>query len=514
MALTGALQADFSDFVGEAQKASAALAVMEAEGKKTGTTLAKTGAVVDGFGNTAGTAFQGMAKDLRSVDQSMAAFGVSITPVINVMSELGTVIGRTASSLSLLEKASVVLAVAVGAWQTGRWIAEMTGLDSAMSDLGATIQGKTTPAFEAWKNNIDLGRRAIGAGFQGDIMDTAGAAAYLGKIAADNAETFNTSAHRIAAWEAEIEKAAASGALDQIVADLESQNSSLQQLHKHYGISTEALQYLQRELAKNAAATREQAQADQQAANEARRHAEERQKLQDSLFGFDLIAKAQEYLDALGDISQLTLMSTEKQAEMNKVVGAGIEALRQMGGVGTDAMNKVYIATLPLPPITAGLTEEWNSVGESVNANADAIIADLKRMEDETKAYEAETQRIVDEWNKVKPPVDATTGAVQQQTAAVGQLTVQMQNFGRVNQSVWEDMAAGLELMEAYSKAGVAMGTQTALGGYNFGQITAPGITPTSATAARSLTVTVNNAQAQDIAERLTTEMRRSGVRF
>ena len=55
MPLTGALQADFSDFVTEAQKASAALGVMDAEGKKAGATLAKTGQVADGFGaNTTG----------------------------------------------------------------------------------------------------------------------------------------------------------------------------------------------------------------------------------------------------------------------------------------------------------------------------------------------------------------------------------------------------------------------------------------------------------------------------
>ena len=85
---------------------------------------------------------------------------------------------------------------------------------------------------------------------------------------------------------------------------------------------------------------------------------------------------------------------------------------------------------------------------------ADHIVADVKRMKDETASYEAETLRQMEaSWQKVPPPVAETTKEVQR-------LTVAMQDFGRVNQSAWESMQAGAELMKGYQNAGIFVGMQ------------------------------------------------------
>src|SRR4029453_5759497 len=280
MALSGTFEANFDSFIKATTDSAAGLEAMEKAGKQTETTVnasfAKMTATAQStttatakMGSASSNTFSTMAKELRTVDQSMAAFGVSINPVIHVLGEMGTVVGRTAASLSLLEKASVVLAVAMGAWQVGRWIAGIAGLDEKFADLAATIQGKTTPSFEAWRNNLEVGRRAIAAGFTGDIKDLAGATAYLTKVAADNAEALNTSAVRVQGWNKEIDTAAKSGNLKIIVSDLETQNSTHEPPPPHHQNPIHALNYLQRGLKDAAEATREEARANEEAAKTA-----------------------------------------------------------------------------------------------------------------------------------------------------------------------------------------------------------------------------------------------------
>lgn len=524
MALSGTLDANFDRFVAEANKAAGALKTIDAQGTTTASSVTKsfdsmtagaaTATTATAKMGTAGTnTFTTMAKELRVVDQSMAAFGVSISPVINVISEMGTVVGRTAASLSLLEKASVVLATAMAAWQFGRWIDETLGLGAAVDEVVAAINGGLSPASEAFVNRIETVRRAVLAGGT-DVKTYAEAVAYLQKKTQEHTESLNTSEHRVATWNSEIQKVAAAGTLAQITADLASQNSTLEQLHKHYGISVAALQYLQRELANTAAATKEQAAADKKAADEARAHAEARQQLQDQMFGVDLIAKAQQYLAALGPIENLTRMSDTAQAALNTTLGQAIEAYTRMGSVAPQALRDVYIATIQLPPVVEGLGAEWANVGEKVKITADAIIADSKRMTDAAREYEAETQRMVDEAQQIKPPIQAAKEETQQ-------LTVAMNQAAGAALSVHQQLQAGMAIMEAYREAGVATGMQMATGGYQFSRIKAAGVMPTSSGAfgqamrgETTLNVNVNNADAQGIASKLVTEMRHNGVRF
>lgn len=470
MALSGTFAADFSAFVKESEKATVALKDMEAQGVKVersvntsftnmtaGATKVSTATTTMGTQST--NAFTSMARELRVADQSMSAFGVNMNPVVHVMDELGQASGKSVGELGKLGTASAVAAAAFAGWNLGRWIADITGADAAIANLTSRLLGWGDVAAQT-------------AGAKQDVLNLATQRA--GRVVTDYSEALQINAD----W-----------------------------LKKHREAAETANKAV-------AAATKEKAAADEKAAAAAQAHSDAMQRLQDSLFGYDLIAKAQDYLEALVSIENVTQMSTAAQAQMHATLGEAIDAYARLGVVAPQAMRDIYTATLPLPKITEGLGAEWANVGEKVTVSADSIIADLKRMEDETKAYEAETRRMVDEWNQVKPPVDQATQAIDQQTAAVGRLSVQMVDLGRVNQSVWESLVAGHQLMEAYREAGVATGMQIATGGYTFQQQRAGGVIPTSGAVGNTLNVNVNNADAQGIASKLVTEMRHQGVRF
>jgi uncharacterized protein YoxC len=545
MPLSAALDADFSDLEAECRKADVALGSMQGEAAKTEAAIAdmatsaessagRTGAAVEGMGSKAGKSsggFRDLTDGLKVADKSLGAFGVNISKEINVLGELGEVSGKTAADLGKIGTAGAVAAAAMAGWNLGRMIAEITGADAAFANWGSRLMGWGDVAAETAGAKMDLLNRASkNAGRT--ITDVAEAVRINTDAVKANAESFNTSANRVNAWEAEIQKAANSGDLAQIVEDLNSQNSTLEQLTAHYKISGEALAYLQRQMRATAEATREKEAADKKAAAEAQAHADAIQRLQDAMFGADSIAKANQYLAALGGIGNLTRMAKDEQIAMNKTLGEAIEAYTRTGAIAPAAIREIYTATLPLPPIVAGLGTEWDRVGERVTANADTIIGDLKRMDAETKAYEAETRRLVDEWNKVKPPVDAATGAVHETTGAARELSVALRDVGDGARNAWEAIAAGNAQMEAYRKSGIATGSQIALGGYNFALQQEAGTMPTYGQTTRNdtstpwgtgagsvnsnstLNVNVNSSDARTIADRLVEEMRYRGVRF
>jgi hypothetical protein len=543
MALSGSFQADFSAFVKEAEKAAAALGTIETQGKTTEATInhsftsltagATTAtASTATLGTTSTNTFSTMANGLRTVDKTMSAFGVNVNPVINVLSELGSVAGRTAASLSLIEKASIVLAVAMATWQVGKWIYDVAGLDKSFADLAATMQGKAMPSFLAWEKRLEIGRGAILKGYQGDIMDTAGAMNFLSRQVDENAEKLNTGADRVQKWNKELN--GAKGGLDALIAEVEAGNSTTEEMAKHFEVSARAIEYLKKGLTDATAATKEHAAADEKAATEAQAHADARQRLQDSMFGTDLIAKAHDYLAALGPIENLTRLSTAAQTALNTTLGQAIDAYTRMGQTAPQAIRDIYTATLPLPPIVAGLGAEWAGVGEKVHVTADAIIADLKRMTDETRAYEAETQRQVDAWNQSQAAVTDVGEATARTTQQVYQLADAGDRAAASLIRVAEQHRQAKQLDDAFRAAGLFVQDIGAASTYwrearlaeqragwmgnlpdaltGAGQVwgTGQGATSTSNT----LTVNVNNADAQGIATKLVSEMKHQGYRL
>jgi cell division septum initiation protein DivIVA len=498
MALTGALQADFDPFVKEAQKASAALAVMEGEAKKTGDTLAKTGATMDGFGSTAGksgTSLSQVTTGLRSVDGSLNALGMSIAKPIAMIEELGVVSKASFASLGLLGTAGAVLATGLAAFEAGKWVAQWSGLND-MIDITVKWLDLTGEAAEkaAYKQEI-LAKANLTSDHV--ITDLTEAMDHNYNQVKKHTAEVQTAIHRQAEWEREIRKHRAE--LPAMLAALENHTATIEQLHKQYGIGTEALTFY-------VAKTKDQTAAHDEAAKKAEAAAAAQQKLKDSLFGGDSITKANEMIAALGGVGNLSRMTTEEQTKLNAAVGEAVETYKRWGQTAPTTLNEIYAATVRLPPVVDGLGAEWANVGTKFTISAEPILAGIAKMKAETEAYEAETQSMAQAWQQVPPPV-------KESTASVERLSVAMSSAVHQTDSLFEKLQAGKALFESYQAAGVATGSQIGLDPYNF-RNQQKTLLPTMSSTGNTLNVNVNSTEAGDIAGKLVDEMRRNGVRF
>ena len=504
MPLTGALQADYSQFVDESKRATAALEQMDAEAKKTGATLAKTGQVADGFGKNT-TGIQDLSKGLRLVDQSANAFGVSLAKPIGLIDELGQLSGKTAADLGTLGTAAAAVGVAMAGWQLGRWIGELTGLDGVIQSAAEQMFGWSDDAEVAANRAEVLAKASATAGRT--ITDMTEAIKINHDAVKAGTAAVDTATHRQALWEREIRKHR--DVLPEMVAALENHTATVKQLEKQYGMTAEAITFY-------VAKTKAQTAAQDEATRKTEAAAAAQEKLRASMFGTDTITKAQEYMGALGNVSNLTRMTQEEQTKLNTVLGEAIAAYARTGEVAPQAMRDLYNATVTIGPVITGLGSEWENVGTKVKITADSVIADTNRMAESAKAYEAETRRMVDEAQQIAPPIDTAKQKVEATTGAVQQLSVAMADFGRVNRTAWESMQAGAELMKSYRDAGIFVGLQGgAMTGYQAQQRNRMASeTTTGAAWGNTLNVNVNSTEAGDIAGKMVDEMRRQGVRF
>jgi hypothetical protein len=498
MPLSGAIQADFGALVDEAQKASAALGVMDAEAKKTGQTLAKTGAAVDGF--KAPASLSQLTAGLRTVDASANAMGVSMAKPIAAIEELGKVSGMTYAQLGLLGTAGVAVGVAITGWELGKWFSDMTGGLETAKNLQDWLYG-SADAADAAANKAAILQLAFDR--TGVVFTDVNLAVEANiRWVKEHQQEIKKAADRQAHWEGILRQFG--GALPRMEEALANHTATVKQLAVEYGIDADALTYyIAKKKEETAVLAKSTAETEAAAAAQ--------QKLRDQMFGGDSITKANEMALALGGVGSVSRMTTEEQAKLNTAVGEAIETYKRWGQTAPAALNEIYLATLQLPPVVTGLGSEWANVGTKVTQTADHIVADVKRMKDETASYEAETLRQMEaSWQKVPPPVAETTKEVQR-------LTVAMQDFGRVNRSAWESMQAGAELMKGYQDAGIFVGMQGgALTGYQAQQRTRMATeAPTGGAAwGNTLNVNVNSTEAGDISKKLVDEMRRNGVRF
>jgi hypothetical protein len=547
MPIKGTIEADYSKFEAECKKAETGLAKIETQGKateqsltsmensvasgKVGDAIAKTVSSVDKVGASAkasASSFGQMSEGLKVADRTLNQFGVNLGPTIGSLDEFAKVSGKTSAQLGTLGTAASVAGAALAGWNIGRWIAEMTGSDKIIGDATASILG-WRDAGQAAANNAAVLRRAFEVTGK-TFTDVHAASEALRQSSRDQAAQLTTTSTLVMGWNTELQNA--KGGLAALRGEIDAGNLTTQQLTARFKVSAEAIEYLKKQMGLAADETRKMAAADEKAAAEAQRHADAVTSLQASMFGTDKIAKAQEYLAALGGVGNLTRMSTEAQTSMNTELGKAIDAYTRMGQVAPQAIRDVYTATLPLPPIVAGLGAEWASVGEKVTVTTDSIVGDLKRQADAAKKvtadFEAETQRQVDAWNRgeratdnAKKKIDETTGSVQQLTVQMRQLTVQMTEY--------ESAIAGAQLLRAYADAGVATSGNIGLGGYEFKQLQKTGVPggwggvswadrtpmPTGAWGNQNtLTVNVNNATADDLANKLVGEMKHQGYRL
>ena len=543
MAITGTIQADYSKFVEECKKAATGLDAIEKQAGETGTALAdmetkvatgkldaaisKTVASVDKAGASAKASasnFGVMADGLRTADRTLAQFGVNLGPTIGSLDEFAKVSGKTAGDLGKLGTAASVAGAALAGWNIGRWIAEMTGSDKIIGDATAKLLG-WNDASQVGANNAAVLQRAFQ--LTGQVFtDVHAASEAIRKSLQSNAAQFTTSETLIKGWSKELSNA--KGGVAALKTEIDAGNLTTDEMTKRFGVSARAIEYLTGEMRKGKDAAKEHQAALDEAAKKAQQEADAITKLRESMFGTDTIGKAQQYVAALGSVENLTRMSKDATVAMHTELGKAIEAYTRMGQVAPQTLRDIYTATLPLPPIVEGLGSEWANVGEKVTVSADSIIADMKRLQQETKDYEAETQRMAEAFSESQKAVDKGGQSMDRTAQSARGLVVEMNAVAQAGihvRDAWEEIAAGNYLMEQYAKTGVAMGQQIATGGYTFQQLKDVGVKPTYGLAQpldtttpwgnqNTLNVNVNSTDAQDIAGKLVTEMKRSGYRL
>lgn len=289
------------------------------------------------------------------------------------------------------------------------------------------------------------------------------------------------------------------------------------------------------ELKKGEQATKDKKKADTDAAAEVKKHAQEIENLRDKLSSDGATKAAQLYVEALAGVKDVGKLTATAQKEIADEVWKGLEAYKALGQTAPAAMRELYAAVMAVNDIkiTTGIDNLSSALG--------ATAVKATELDDKvTAAFEkqkATTAAALKEYNDLQKAaydaamvgvggLDAMGNKAVETTAEVNQITVAMNTLLGVNRSAWESVAAGHELMNAYSAAGIAMGSQLAMGGYNASMRQRAGIptsqdvygyqpgAPSGGAWGNSLTVNVNNADAQGIASKLVTEMRHSGYRF
>lgn len=483
MPLTGALQADFSDFVNESKKATAALDQMDAEAKKTGATLAKTGSVMDGFtGKKTVSSLGDLSQGLRTVDSSLSALGYNVGKPIAAIEELGRVSSTSIASLGALGQAGLVLSAAMAGWELGKWIGDISGMDAAAKVLQEDLLGWNNRAQEAAIGQEVLAKASKTAGRT--ITDMTEAIKINHDAVKNNAVEVGTAIHRQAEWEKEIRKHRAE--LPEMMAALANHTATVKQLHEEYHISTDALTFY-------IAKTKDQTAAQKEAAAAGKAQLEAQKELTELRKGYGV---------QLMSINAETLKAVQADLQL----GAGQATVAKAYGLTAQQIEAASAQLATNIKITTGLGAEWANVGEKVKITADSVVADSKRMQDAARAYQAETDRMAEGAQEIKPPIQAAREETER-------LSVAMSNATHQTSSLFEKLQAGKALFESYQAAGVATGMQIGLDPYNF-RNQQKTLLPTMSSTGNTLNVNVNSTEAGDISKKLVDEMRRNGVRF
>jgi hypothetical protein len=202
---------------------------------------------MDGAVATTNRSFGTLSTGLSAADKTLSAFGVHLGPEIQGLREMEDMAGKTARQIGVLGTATAVAAAALAGWKVGRMIAEFFNLDEAIARTTAKLLGFGDVAAQEAGAKMDVLRRATQLAGR-EITDFAEAQRIIIEANKHVGESVNTSADRIRTWHAELARVRREGTLDDLKKDLLSQDSTLQELSKQYGVSVRALEHYSRQL--------------------------------------------------------------------------------------------------------------------------------------------------------------------------------------------------------------------------------------------------------------------------
>jgi hypothetical protein len=189
--------------------------------------------------------------------------------------------------------------------------------------------------------------------------------------------------------------------------------------------------------------------AQKKAAAAAEAHAKAIGNIRDNLFGNGAIKGAKDYVDAIGPLPNLHKMTAEKQADVNKVMDAAIEAYRAQGKVAPQAMRDLYIATVALPAPTLLVGDAIGKVGESVKLTIPPV-EDLAALMPKVVTGMAGIPELGLKIDVVPPKVRKTTDSVSELSKSLAQLA---QVSGGAFGSMVRDLSSVVAAIDAAEKS-------------------------------------------------------------
>jgi len=271
------------------------------------------------------------------------------------------------------------------------------------------------------------------------------------------------------------------------------------------------LRTVNEELARGAEATKAKEQADKAAEAATKQHAAAVASLREQFSGDGVIKQTQLYIEALAGINDKSKLNADVQKQIQEQLWKAVEAYRAQGKEVPEIINTLIAETARYGDaikVTTGLTQMPGT--EVPLTKVTSLVGEMAENAKKANAALAET-------GVVGPAAMEKTAAA---TSTATQMIVQMNTALGANKSALESVLAGHELMKAYAASGVAMGNTLATGGYDFSMMQRSGMPTTNVarglvdSTSNTLTVNVNNADAQGIASKLVNEMRHSGYRF
>jgi hypothetical protein len=260
------------------------------------------------------------------------------------------------------------------------------------------------------------------------------------------------------------------------------------------------------------------------------------QTLATALSGQGTLNAATEMVAAVGQIGGAAKLATTDLERVNSVMAAGVEAATRLGTTAPKAMTDLYWETVKVPPVIDGIGTSLDSLGAKV-AHGGQQFAELAQAAQDAATKEVEAFNKA-QWalNDAAAATEDVTSKTQQHAAAVQKTA---ESYQLLTRSAAEFAAraaqAELDAQTNLRRGGVAatMGffqsqqaasyrQQAGAAAYRENQIAAAtgggaqwgGARGWAAPTETNLNVNVNNATAQDLANKLVTELRHSGVRL
>lgn len=184
---------------------------------------------------------------LGRFDALLGTAGVNLSSEIRGLRELSEASGKTVSELGAVGTAGLALGAGMAAWGITRAAMEFFELDKHVEKAWTRLLGFADLAAETAGAKMDVLAKASRIAGR-EITDFSEAMRINEEAARRHIASFTSSAQVVAGWQAEIAKVRAAGHLEQLRADLASQNFTLDELALRYGLSTRALQFFGREM--------------------------------------------------------------------------------------------------------------------------------------------------------------------------------------------------------------------------------------------------------------------------